>query len=80
MGKHAPHWPRMLRKASVCAYLELSVAELEREITAGRLPHPIMLGNSLHWSLAEIDAYVDRLTSADNVEDWRKGTKLYANG
>lgn len=67
MGKHVPHWPRMLKRTSVCAYLELSVAELEREIVAGRLPHPVMLGNSLHWSQVEIDAYIERMTGGASV-------------
>ena len=37
MGKHVPYWPRMLKRATACAYLDLSAAELEREIAAGRL-------------------------------------------
>ncbi|KFD27099.1 MULTISPECIES: helix-turn-helix transcriptional regulator [Sphingobium] len=81
VGGQAPFWPRMLKKASVCAYLELSAAEIEREIAGGRLPHPVVLGNSLHWSRAEIDAYLERLTGeTDAPDDWRKGTKLYAQG
>jgi predicted DNA-binding transcriptional regulator AlpA len=70
----------MLKKASVCAYLEISAAELEREIISGRLPHPVMLGNGLHWSRADIDAHLERLTGETGGDDWRAGTKLYANG
>lgn len=80
MTAHLPHWPRMLKKASVCAYLELSAAELEREINCGRLPHPVKLGNGLHWSRSEIDAHVERLTGEAAADDWRSQTKLYANG
>lgn len=80
MGKHVPHWPRMLKRASVCAYLELSAAELEREIIDGRLPHPVMLGNGLHWSRAEVDVYLEKLTGEAAADDWRKDTKLYGTG
>ncbi len=80
MGKHVPHWPRMMKRATACAYLDLSAAELEREIACGRLPHPVMLGNGLHWSQADIDAHLERLTGEAAADDWRKNTKLYANG
>lgn len=80
MGAYTPFWPRMMKRATACAYLDLSATELEREITAGRLPHPVMLGNGLHWSRAEIDTYLERLTGeAETAPDWRKGTKLYAS-
>lgn len=80
MGEHIPFWPRMMKRATACAYLDISQAEMEREIVAGRLPHPVMLGNGLHWSRAEIDAYMERLTGEGPDDDWRKNTKLYANG
>ncbi|WP_272798898.1 helix-turn-helix transcriptional regulator [Sphingobium sp. AntQ-1] len=70
----------MLKRASVCAYLEISAAELEREIAGGRLPHPVKLGNGLHWSRVDIDAHLERLTGEAAADDWRKNTKLYANG
>lgn len=79
MGIHAPFWPRMMKRATACAYLDLSAAELEREINAGRIPHPVMFGNVLHWSRAEIDTYLERLTGeAGPTDDWRAGVKLYA--
>jgi predicted DNA-binding transcriptional regulator AlpA len=79
MSFHAPFWPRMMKRATACAYLDLTAAELEREIAEGRLPHPVKLGNGLHWSRAEIDTYMERLTGeAEQVPDWRKETKLYA--
>lgn len=80
MGAHVPTWPRMMKRTTACAYLDLSAAELEREIAGGRLPHPVKLGNGLHWSRSEIDTYLERLTGeAEIAEDWRKGTKLYAS-
>lgn len=78
MGIHRPSWPRMMKRATACAYLDLSAAELEREIVAGRLPAPVMLGNVLHWSQADIDAHVEKLTGQDEpAADWRKKVKLY---
>lgn len=80
MGVHVPQWPRMLKRASVCAYLELSAADLEREINAGRLPPPVVLGNGPRWSRAQIDEHLERLTGEAASDDWRKNTKLYGNG
>ncbi|MFD1104187.1 helix-turn-helix transcriptional regulator [Sphingobium olei] len=77
MGRLAPFWPRMMKRGTACAYLDLSAAELEREIAAGRLPHPVMLGNAEHWSRSELDEYVDRLTGVRAANDWRKGSPLY---
>ncbi|SER94072.1 hypothetical protein [Sphingobium sp. YR768] len=77
MGVHVPNWPRMMKRTTACAYLDLSAAELEREIAGGRLPHPIMLGNGLHWSRVELDDYVERLTGGHQASDWRKASPLY---
>lgn len=80
MGAHLPEWPRMMKRQTAAAYLDISVAELEREIFSGRLPHPIKLGNGLHWSRAQLDAHVERLTGEAQADDWRSRTKLYGNG
>lgn len=81
MSFHAPFWPRMMKRATACAYLDLTPTELEREIAGGRLPHPVMLGNGMHWSRAEIDSYVERLTgpaeTGEGAGGWRKKVKLY---
>lgn len=79
MTKHIPDWPRMMRKATACAYTDLSAAEFEREIVAGRLPAPVQLGNAPHWSRADLDAALERLTG-HALEDWREQSPLYANG
>lgn len=77
MGAHVPFWPRMMKRGTACAYLDLSAAEFEREIAAGKLPHPVKLGNTEHWSRAQLDEHVDRLTGAAAANDWRKGSPLY---
>lgn len=77
MGAHVPFWPRMMKRATACAYLDLSAAEFEREIAAGHLPHPVKLGNTEHWSRSQLDEHIDRLTGAAVVNDWRKASPLY---
>lgn len=71
--------PRMMKRDVACYYLQLSAAEFEREISEGRIPHPVTLGRQPHWSKAELDSYMDRLTGL-NDDDWRANSPLYANG
>lgn len=66
----------MMRRATAAAYLELSPAEFEREVAAGRLPMPIKLGNSEHWSREAIDDAIGRLTG-ENAPTWRDKARLY---
>jgi predicted DNA-binding transcriptional regulator AlpA len=68
----------MLRRATAAAYCDLSVAEFEREVNQGRLPLPVKLGNSEHWSQVAIDEMLNRLTG-DTAPDWRQGSPLYGN-
>lgn len=72
-----PDWPRMMKREIAAAYLNISEAELEREILAGRLPHPVKLGNTMHWSRAEIDRCLEQLTGS-NDDDWRSTVPFYA--
>ena len=72
----APGWPRMMRRQTAALYCDLSVPEFEREVSGGRLPMPVKLGNSEHWSRVAIDETLGRLTG-DNGHNWRAGSKLY---
>lgn len=74
--KHIPTWPRMMKRATAAAYCDLTAAEFEREVASGRLPLPIMLGSSEHWSSVAIDEHLNRLTG-DSRPDWRSKAKLY---
>ncbi len=74
----APFWPSMMKRATACAYTDLSAAEFEREIFAGRLPAPVEFGNHPHWHKDEIDRYLARIANPAN--DWRSRTKLYGKG
>lgn len=68
--------PRAMRRATAAEYLELSTAEFEREVAAGRLPMPFKLGNAEHWSKEAIDEAVARL-SGDRAPSWRDKSRLY---
>jgi predicted DNA-binding transcriptional regulator AlpA len=61
MAAHYP-WPRMMRRTTAAAYLDLSVAAFEREMSRGRLPFPVMMDGQERWSQTLIDEAVERLT------------------
>lgn len=69
MGQAFPHWPAMMKRPLAARYCDLSAAEFEREVNAGRLPNPIMLGNSEHWSRRKLDEALDALHGGTG--DWR---------
>jgi predicted DNA-binding transcriptional regulator AlpA len=71
-------WPRMMRRATAAAYCDLSAAEFEREVSAGRLPQPIKLGNSEHWSQISMDEMLSRMTG-ETMPNWREKSPLYTN-
>jgi predicted DNA-binding transcriptional regulator AlpA len=64
-----PSWPAMLKRRNAAAYCDLSVAEFEREVNEGRLPLPVKLGNSEHWSRRKLDEALDALHG--DAGDWR---------
>lgn len=63
-----PHWPAMMRRQLAARYCDLSVAEFEREVNEGRLPMPIMLGKSEHWSRRKLDESLEALHGG--IPDW----------
>lgn len=72
-----PHWPRMMKRATAAAFCDLSEAEFEREVAAGRLPMPVKLGNTDHWSHQHLDDAIQRLSGAV-ANDWRSTSRHYA--
>lgn len=75
-ARTAPDWPRLMRRTTAALYCDLSVADFERELAAGRLPMPVHFGGADHWNRASIDEYLDRLTG-DRIPDWRSRAKIY---
>lgn len=71
-----PHWPGIMKRALAARYCDLTTSEFEREIAAGRLPLPIILGDTQHWSKASLDKAVAILTGEEET-DWRNGSPLY---
>jgi predicted DNA-binding transcriptional regulator AlpA len=75
MSRELPYWPLMMRRTMAARYCDLTVAEFEREIVDGRLPHPVKLGNHEHWSRVKIDQAIERMHGGGT--DWRSRSKLY---
>lgn len=76
--KHIPDWPRLMSKATLARYLDITPTELEREVMQGRLPMPVKVGSRDHWSRSAVDASVEALTG-ERLDDWRKDQPLYGN-
>ncbi len=74
--KIVPDWPRLMKRSTAAKCCEMSEAAFEREVIAGRLPQPIMIGGAEHWSLAQIDAAIERLSGAAK-RDWREDAPIY---
>lgn len=47
--------PAAMIRRTAARYCELSEAEFDREVAAGRLPQPFRVGRSNHWSRAQLD-------------------------
>jgi len=71
-----PDWPRMMKLATAALYCDLTPAQFEREVADARLPLPVKLGGTEHYSRVAIDEMLNRLTG-DTVPDWRSKSKLY---
>lgn len=78
MASVLPHWPGMMRRTLAARYCDLSPSEFEREIADGRLPSPVRLGNSEHWSKVQLDRSLAVL-AGDASNDWRAGSPLYGD-
>lgn len=69
MTSPLPSWPAMMKRAKAAAYCDLSPKEFEREVSEGRLPMPVMLGDSEHWSRRKLDEALELLHGG--ADDWR---------
>lgn len=65
-----PSWPMMMKRPLAARYVDLSPAEFEREVNEGRLPLPVKLGDSEHWSRRKLDEALDALHG--DAGDWRE--------
>lgn len=70
-----PNWPAMMTRRMAADYCSLSVPEFEREINAGRLPGPVMLGGRDHWHRPALDRHLELIAGVAN--DWRAESPLW---
>jgi hypothetical protein len=68
----------MMRRATAARYLDLTAAEFDREVAAGKLPMPIKLGKDEHWSRIALDERLAEMSGQHVQTDWRKNQKAYA--
>lgn len=73
-GEKLPDWPAMMLRKTAAAYLDLSEAAFEREVSSGALPMPVLLGGKPHWHREQIDQHLADMTGAG---DWRATSNLY---
>ncbi len=76
MGREYPYPPRMMLRPRAAHYCDLTETLFEREVAAGRLPPPVMLGGKEHWSKVALDEALERL-AGDRLPDWRGTSNLY---
>ncbi len=57
-GATAPPQPLLVDIHALAGLLDRSVASLERDQAAGRLPAPVRIGGSKRWRRADIEAWV----------------------
>ena len=75
-----PDWPASMKRATAARYCDLTLAEFESAVTAGKLPLPISeFCSAPLWSRRDIDEALERARGAI-APDWRSGCKLYGQG
>lgn len=60
--------PALMLRKTAAKYLDMSEAAFEREVFAGRLPAPLMIGGRDHWRKDAIDAAIARLDGYDPTD------------
>lgn len=72
-----PDWPRSMKRGTAAAYCDLLPADFDREVVAGKLPLPFILGKHEHWSRVQLDEYLANL-AGEGGDDWRRDQPAYA--
>lgn len=65
-------WPRMMKRKTAAEYCDLSESSFVTEVTAGRLPCGIMLGQREHWDRMALDTAITRLSGGEDEPDYRR--------
>ena len=69
----------MMRREMAAAYCGLTVGEFECEVTAGRLPDPVILAGRDSWSRSQLAAALGTITG-EGEADWRQSQPLWKHG
>ena len=65
-------WPRMMRRRTAAEYVDMTEAAFEREVLAGRLPSPVLLGGRDHWDRFALDEALNQIAGITAEPDYRK--------
>lgn len=68
----AERWPRLMKRKTAAEYCDLSESSFVAEVTAGRLPCGITLGQREHWDRLALDNAISRLTGGEDEPDYRR--------
>lgn len=69
-------WPQAMKRKTAAEYVDLSEAAFEREVLAGKLPQPILLGGRDHWYREALDRALAHLAgSNEKMPDYRRKLK-----
>lgn len=74
-----PDWPALMRRPTAASYCDMTASEFEREVGAGRLPLPTIVGGKESWQRRTLDEALERICG-NGAADWRARQKLYAQG
>lgn len=74
-----PGWPALMSRTTASRYCDMSPAEFERDINAGRLPVPCKRDEGERWAKCDLDEAIDRMRGG-SAPDWRAQSKLHATG
>lgn len=61
-----------MKRKTAAEYCDLSEASFEREVSLGKLPCGIKLGQREHWDRMALDAAISRLSGGDDEPDYRR--------
>lgn len=64
-----PDWPGAMKRKTAAAYLDVSEAAFDRDVSAGALPPSFILGGRPHWRKEALDKAMALLCGEDPVPE-----------
>ena len=65
-------WPQAMKRKTAAAYVDMSESAFTREVDAGRLPAPVVLGGREHWSKPALDRALAILAGDAPMPEWEE--------